>query len=76
MPALAGLTLERFLKIWVGRGSQGLDASWLGPNERGKPAQNANIHDRRAATLAGLSNRGNYANTDNRTVDADARVVG
>lgn len=33
--ALAGVTLERFLQIWCLRGSQGLEASWLKPNERG-----------------------------------------
>ena len=32
--AKAGLTLERFLTIWCARGSQGLQADWLKPNER------------------------------------------
>jgi len=32
----AGLTLERFLQIWCLRGSQGLQADWLKPEERGK----------------------------------------
>jgi hypothetical protein len=35
--ALAGVTLERFLVIWCARGSQGLEASWLKPHERGTP---------------------------------------
>jgi hypothetical protein len=35
----AGLTLERFLVIWCMRGSQGLQADWLKPHERG-PASN------------------------------------
>ena len=30
----AGLTLQRFLEIWCARGSQGLQADWLKPNER------------------------------------------
>jgi uncharacterized protein YdaU (DUF1376 family) len=30
----AGMTLEAFLKIWCARGSQGLSASWLKPDER------------------------------------------
>lgn len=30
----AGLTLEGFLKIWCARGSQGLEASWLKPEEK------------------------------------------
>lgn len=35
----AGLTLERFLTIWCARGSQGLQADWLKPNERGMPSR-------------------------------------
>jgi hypothetical protein len=30
----AGLSLERFLAIWCMRGSQGLQADWLRPDER------------------------------------------
>lgn len=30
----AGLTLDRFLTIWCARGSQGLQADWLRPDER------------------------------------------
>jgi hypothetical protein len=33
--ALAGITLQRFLEIWCLRGSQGLEAAWLKPSERG-----------------------------------------
>lgn len=32
--AKAGMTLERFLAVWCARGSQGLQAEWLKPNER------------------------------------------
>lgn len=32
--AKAGLTLERFLQVWCMRGSQGLQADWLKPEER------------------------------------------
>lgn len=32
---IAGITLERFLIIWCARGSQGLEASWLKPSEKG-----------------------------------------
>lgn len=32
--AKAGLTLERFLAVWCHRGSQGLQAEWLRPDER------------------------------------------
>jgi hypothetical protein len=35
----AGISLEAFLRIWCARGSQGLEASWLKPNERGKADQ-------------------------------------
>jgi hypothetical protein len=35
--AKAGLTLERFLVVWCARGSQGLEAAWLKPHERGTP---------------------------------------
>lgn len=37
----AGLTLTRFLEIWCARGSQGLQADWLKPNERGPPSNGA-----------------------------------
>jgi hypothetical protein len=33
----AGMTLEAFLRVWCRRGSQGLEASWLKPEERGPP---------------------------------------
>lgn len=32
--AKAGVTLEEFLRVWCRRGSQGLEAEWLKPNER------------------------------------------
>jgi hypothetical protein len=31
----AGLSLDAFLRVWCSRGSQGLQAEWLKPNERG-----------------------------------------
>ena len=34
----AGLPLERFLAVWCVRGSQGLQADWLRPHERGSPS--------------------------------------
>lgn len=33
--AIAGMTLENFLIVWCRRGSQGLEAAWLKPDERG-----------------------------------------
>lgn len=32
--AKAGMTLENFLRVWCRRGSQGLEAAWLKPEER------------------------------------------
>ncbi len=32
--AKAGMTLENFLRVWCRRGSQGLEAAWLKPDER------------------------------------------
>jgi hypothetical protein len=32
----AGLTFQHFLMIWCARGSQGLQADWLKPAERGQ----------------------------------------
>jgi hypothetical protein len=49
----AGLTLERFLAVWCMRGSQGLQADWLKPAERG-PARSPPEADsmRKAAKTA------------------------
>jgi hypothetical protein len=33
----AGMTLEAFLQVWCRRGSQGLEAAWLKPEERSQP---------------------------------------
>lgn len=33
----AGMTLEAFLRVWCARGSQGLQAEWLRPDERQQP---------------------------------------
>lgn len=33
----ANLSFENFLEVWCARGSQGLQADWLKPEERGKP---------------------------------------
>jgi hypothetical protein len=37
----AGMSLEAFLRVWLRRGSQGLEASWLKPEERQKEPQDA-----------------------------------
>lgn len=46
--ALAGIPLERFLSIWVARGSQGLCADWLKPSERHNGSRTAPAQDRAA----------------------------
>lgn len=54
--AKAGLTLTRFLEIWCARGSQGLQADWLKPNERAGPASSTRPSasaDFRGKTYAG-----------------------
>lgn len=35
----AGMTMARFLEVWCARGSQGLEADWLKPHERGPPVK-------------------------------------
>ena len=35
----AGMTLEAFLRVWCRRGSQGLEAAWLKPDERAGPTE-------------------------------------
>jgi hypothetical protein len=37
----AGMSFEDFLRVWCTRGSQGLQADWLKPHERGSPQQPA-----------------------------------
>lgn len=49
----AGIELEAFLRLWVARGSQGLQAEWLKPNER-RPmaAPSMSFHERDQASKA------------------------
>ena len=44
----AGMPLEKFLAIWCARGSQGLMADWLKPDERRMPAQPESFAERDA----------------------------
>jgi hypothetical protein len=37
--AKAGMSLEEFLQVWCRRGSQGLEAEWLKPDERKQTKQ-------------------------------------
>ena len=44
--AKAGMSLEHFFGIWCYRGSQGLEASWLTPTERGVQGWQLGVADR------------------------------
>lgn len=51
----AGLPLETFLRIWCARGSQGLEADWLKPHERGNSGNGGEpqwVRERKAAVAA------------------------
>lgn len=56
--AKAGLSLESFLRVWCARGSQGLQAEWLKPNERqqstGETAWQRSQRERVAEMTGGL----------------------
>lgn len=51
--AKAGMSLEPFLKIWCRRGSQGLEASWLKPDERSSAKQPQGKHAGAAQAIWG-----------------------
>lgn len=57
----AGMSLEAFLRIWCARGSQGLSADWLKPNERqqatGETVFQKSRRDNVAAFTGGLAAR-------------------
>ena len=60
--AKAGLTLEAFLRVWCRRGSQGLEAAWLMPDERatsangrGAPPIDTATRDAEARRLLGFA---------------------
>lgn len=48
----AGLALEDFLRVWCARGSQGLEADWLKPNERNNGGRSSGAHHESAADRA------------------------
>lgn len=76
--AKAGITLEAFLTIWCRRGSQGLDAGWLKPNELGA----ARVQPDLAELTAGVQRRlrlgsspASFADTDYTEGITDGRAV-
>jgi len=64
----AGLPLTRFLEIWCSRGSQGLQADWLKPNERAGPALSES-RPSAAANFRGTT----YADTEIDSLPPDLR---
>lgn len=48
----AGMTLDAFLRVWCARGSQGLQAEWLKPAERGTGPPGMTYRERDAANAA------------------------
>lgn len=64
--AKAGMSLTAFLRIWCARGSQGLEAAWLRPNER---AQAQPGRHSAAADLRGI----NYGTTRDEDIPAHLR---
>ena len=59
----ADLSLERFLTVWCGRGSQGMSADWIKPNERGtsqpssETAYQRSMRERVAEFAPGIARR-------------------
>lgn len=72
--AKAGMSLERFLTVWCARGSQGLQADWLKPNERAGPpaAQQVGKTMQGLMALEGLKRGNRVAAGSNRRGDAEA----
>lgn len=61
--AKAEISLEAFLQVWCFRGSQGLEAAWLTPAERGRGPQ-AGRMDRQLETAALMTGATRSAPTD------------
>ena len=61
--AKAEISLEAFFRIWCLRGSQGLEAAWLTPSERGRGPQSGRI-DRQLETAGLMTGASKRAPTD------------
>ena len=84
--AKAGMTLKGFLRVWCRRGSQGLEAAWLKPDERAQgqaavetPYQRS-MRERMQEAAPEIARRAPTAPQQDaadffRTVDAQSRVV-
>lgn len=81
--AKAGMTLENFLRVWCRRGSQGLEAAWLKPDERGhatgETAYQRSMRERIEEAAPSIARRAPAQQQDAtdyfRTVDVPARDV-
>lgn len=84
--AKAGMTLENFLRVWCRRGSQGLEAAWLKPDERaqgqaaGETAYQRSMRERMQEVAPEIARRAPAAPPQDaadffRTIDAQSRVV-
>lgn len=85
----AGVPLERFLRIWCSRGSQGLQADWLKPHERVQatdsgygyesPADKAKrerVHELTGGLASRKPSRTSESTDPPETIDVAARLVG
>ena len=83
--AKAGMTLEAFLRVWCRRGSQGLEAAWLKPDERAQgqaavetPYQRS-MRERMQEAVPEIARKGPTPAQDAtdffRTIEATSRVV-
>lgn len=82
----AGMTLENFLRVWCRRGSQGLEAAWLRPDERGhvqatgETAYQRSMRERMQEAAPDIARRNPSAPPQDatdffRTVETTSRVV-
>lgn len=60
--AIAGMTLEQFLSVWCARGSQGLEADWLKPQERASQKASTSKYSGAAKAI--------WGNDESRTINA------
>jgi hypothetical protein len=76
--ALAGMSLTDFLRVWCRRGSQGLEAAWLKPDERNQgraesePAWRAEQRSRTQQAVPGIAAKApqNFIDVETRNVAA------
>ena len=72
----ARMTLDAFLAVWCFRGSQGLMADWLKPEERRQGAEPDFVRQRREQIRAMSGGLASARPIQPETVDVSARIVG